>query len=96
VEEIEIINKSLPKRKVVRWLIKPLLYLLVFLVLSYFVSLIILNTSSVTSKFTKKLDKATGETWEIGSVFWVPFGNIYCNQLKSLRQQRKRMNLEAS
>lgn len=63
---------------------KRFAYLLLFILLLYALSLLVINTSWVKSKLTHKLADKTGLEWRVGSVLWVPFGDVYVNDLETV------------
>lgn len=55
----------------------------IFLLLIYLLSLVVLNTSWVKSKFTDRLEAKSKSKWELGSVMWIPFGDIQLNDIET-------------
>ncbi len=63
---------------------KKVIYLLLFTLLLYPLSLLLINTPWVKSKITSKLAQKTGLDWQVGSITWVPFGDVYVNDLETV------------
>lgn len=68
--------------KRIKWR-KCLAYLAIVIILIYVISLIILNTPWAKDKLTDRLREKSNSDWELGSVIWVPLGDIVLNDLKT-------------
>ncbi|MGJ8657154.1 MAG: hypothetical protein ACSHX6_11945 [Akkermansiaceae bacterium] len=58
-------------------------FLVIFIVLIYLLSLVLLNTSWAKNKLTNKFNQKSNTEWEVGSVLWIPFGDIELNNLQT-------------
>lgn len=58
-------------------------YFIILLVFLYLLSLAVINTSWAKTKLTNKLKAKTNSDWQVGSVLWIPFGDIKLNDLES-------------
>ncbi len=62
---------------------KYITILAIFILLLYLLSLVLLNTSWAKNKLTKKLQTKSNSEWVVGSILWVPFGDIELNDLET-------------
>lgn len=74
-------SKTISERKF-KWR-RFLSYILVFIGFVYLVLIVLLNTSWAKNKLTSRLYQKSGSDWEVGSVLWVPFGDIKLSELQT-------------
>jgi len=82
LDDLELITEE-PKKHKKNWK-KKFIYFTLFILLLYPLSLIVINTSWAKSKLTDKLAAKTGLEWQVGSIIWVPFGDVYVNDLNTV------------
>lgn len=75
-------NSNSELGKPFRWR-RLLAILIIFFLLIYGISLILLNTSWAKNKLTNRLHSKSNSDWEVGSVVWIPFGDIELNNLET-------------
>ena len=60
-----------------------LTFLAILFLLTYLLSLALLNSSWAKNKLTNRLHTQTNSAWELGNVLWLPFSDIELNNLET-------------
>jgi len=75
--------KPLEKSKVpLKWR-RALTVFVVICILSYIISIFVINSSWFKDKITAKLEQKIPSDWEVGRITWVPFGDVIVSDVKT-------------
>lgn len=79
IETVKPLEKSKLRAK---WR-RGLIVFVIICILSYIISIFVINSSWFKDKITAKLEQKFPSNWEVGRITWIPFGDVIVRDVKT-------------